>query len=80
MWLMPPPLPQVLTHSAGVIGHEFQGGAEFDVTNEELASTANITTFTASRFVNEWQTSRAVVKRRGEILLRSPERPLLRVV
>jgi CRP-like cAMP-binding protein len=53
---------------------------EFDVTNEELASAANITPFTASRLLSKWQTSRAVVKRRGKILLRSPERLLLRVV
>jgi CRP-like cAMP-binding protein len=73
-------LAQVLIHLAGVIGQKVQGGVEFDVTNEELASAANITPFTASRLLSEWQTSRAVVKRRGKILLRSPERLLLRVV
>ena len=73
-------LAQVLIHLAGVIGQEVQGGVEFDVTNEELASAANITPFTASRLLSEWQTNRAVVKRRGKILLRSPEQLLLRVV
>jgi CRP/FNR family transcriptional regulator, nitrogen oxide reductase regulator len=73
-------LAQVLIHLAGVIGQKVQGGVEFDVTNEELASAANITPFTASRLLSEWQTSRAVVKRRGKIVLRSPERLLLRVV
>jgi CRP-like cAMP-binding protein len=73
-------LAQVLIHLAGVIGQKVQGGVEFDVTNEELASAANITPFTASRLLSEWQTSRAVAKRRGKILLRSPERLLLRVV
>jgi len=72
-------LAQVLIHLAGVIGQKVPGGVEFDVTNEELASAANITPFTASRLLSEWQTSRAVLKRRGKILLRSPERLLLLV-
>ena len=71
---------QVLIHLAGVIGQKVPGGVEFDVTNEELASAANITPFTASRLLNEWQTNRSVVKRRGKLLLRSPERLLVRVV
>ena len=73
-------LAQILIHLAGVIGRKVLGGVEFDVTNEELASAANITPFTASRLLSEWQTNRAVLKRRGKILLRSPERLLLRVV
>lgn len=73
-------LAQILIHLAGVIGRRVSGGVEFDVTNEELASAANITPFTASRLLSEWQTSRAVLKRRGKILLRSPERLFLRVV
>jgi len=71
---------QVLIHLAGVIGQKVPGGVEFDVTNEELASAANITPFTASRLLNESQTNRSVVKRRGKLLLRSPERLLVRVV
>jgi CRP-like cAMP-binding protein len=73
-------LAQVLIQLAGVIGQKVPGGVEFDATNEELASAANVTLFTASRLLSEWQTSHAVVKRRGKILLRSPERLLLRVV
>jgi CRP-like cAMP-binding protein len=73
-------LAQVLIHLAGLIGQKVPGGVEFDVTNEELASAANITPFTASRLLSEWQTNHAVAKRRGKILLRSPERLLLRVV
>ena len=73
-------LAQILIHLAGVIGQKVSGGVEFDVTNEELASAANITPFTASRLLSEWQTNRAVLKRRGKILLRSPERLFLRVV
>ena len=72
-------LAQVLIQLAGVIGHNTPDGVEFDVTNEELANAANITPFTASRLLSEWQTSRAVIKRRGKILLRSPEQLLQRV-
>lgn len=72
-------LAQVLIRLATVIGQKVPGGVEFDATNEELASAANITPFTASRLVSEWQMNRAVVKRRGKILLRSSERLLLSV-
>ena len=73
-------LAQVLVCLAGVIGHKVHGGVEFDATNEELASAANITPFTASRLLSEWQKSRAVAKRRGKIVLRSPERLLLNLL
>lgn len=73
-------LAQILIRLAGVIGHKVGGGVEFDATNEELANAANISPFTASRLLSEWQTNHAVLKRRGKILLRSPERLLLSVV
>jgi CRP-like cAMP-binding protein len=60
-----------------LIGEKVPGGFEFDATNEELASAANITPFTASRLLSEWQRNRAVLKRRGKILLCSPEKLLL---
>ena len=73
-------LAQVMIRLAGVIGQKVPGGVEFDATNEELASAANITPFTASRLISEWQMKRAVAKRRGKILLRSPERLFLSLV
>ena len=73
-------LAQVLIRLAQVIGQKVPGGIEFDATNEELASAANITPFTASRIVSEWQINRAVVKRRGKILLRSSERLFVSIV
>jgi CRP-like cAMP-binding protein len=73
-------LAQVLVRLAGVIGQKVPGGVEIDATNEELASAANITPFTASRLISEWQLNRAVAKRRGKIFLRSPERLFLSVV
>lgn len=48
------------------------GGAELDVTNEELASAANVTPFTASRLLSEWHRRGALKKSRGKVLLYSP--------
>jgi CRP/FNR family transcriptional regulator, nitrogen oxide reductase regulator len=59
-------LAQLLIQLAGVIGQESPEGVEFDATNGELASAANITPFTASRLSSKWQTNGAVIKRRGK--------------
>lgn len=64
----------VLVSLAPLHGRAVPGGVELDVTNEELASAAHITLFTASRILNEWQRRRAIVKRRGHVVLRAPER------
>jgi CRP-like cAMP-binding protein len=53
------------------IGREVQGGVELDVTNEELASAANITPFTASRLLSKWRRSGVIAKRRGKIFIPS---------
>lgn len=73
-------LAHVLVELAPTIGRKIAGGLELDVTNEELAYSANITPYTASRMVSEWQRSGAIRKHRGKILLRSPERLFLRVL
>lgn len=70
----------VLVYLAQTIGEKVQDGFEFDATNEELASAANVTAFTASRLLSEWQNNGAVLKHRGKVLLRSPERLLLHTV
>ncbi len=67
----------VLVCLAQTIGEKVQGGFQFDVTNEELAGAANVTPFTASRLLSEWQNKGAVLKQRGKVLLRSPERLFL---
>jgi CRP-like cAMP-binding protein len=67
----------VLICLAQLIGEKVPGGLEFDATNEDLASAANITPFTASRLLSEWQRNRAVLKSRGKILLCSREKLLL---
>jgi CRP-like cAMP-binding protein len=67
----------VLANLASGIGHQVSGGIELHVRNEELASAANITTFTASRIMSEWERARMLRKSRGKVLIRSPERLLL---
>ena len=71
---------QVLVTLGRTIGKKVPGGVEVRITNEELANAANVTPFTASRLMREWQRDRVLVKRRGAILLRSPERLLLRLM
>jgi len=73
-------LAHVLLELAPTIGQKVAGGIELDVTNEELANSANITPYTTSRMVSEWQRSGAIRKHRGKIIIRSPERFFLRVV
>jgi CRP/FNR family transcriptional regulator, nitrogen oxide reductase regulator len=70
-------LSQVLAHLALGLGEQVAEGLEFDVTNEELANAANVTTFTASRLLSEWQRNGVLAKTRGKVLLRHPERLLL---
>jgi CRP-like cAMP-binding protein len=67
-------LAAVVSRAAVSMGRQVPGGVELQVTNEELASAANITLFTASRILNEWQTAQALTKRRGRIILHSPKR------
>lgn len=74
-------LAHVLVDLAPSLGQRAsEGGLELDVTNEELASSANISPYTTSRMMTKWQQSGAIRKRRGKILLRSPERFFRRVV
>jgi CRP/FNR family transcriptional regulator, nitrogen oxide reductase regulator len=67
-------LARVLVYLAQTIGKRVPDGYEFDATNEELSAAANVTPFTASRLLSGWQSVGAVLKSRGKVLLRSPER------
>lgn len=64
---------RVLVCLAETIGTRVAEGLEFDATNEELASAANVSPFTVSRLLAHWQKKQAVIKSRGKILLRSPK-------
>ncbi len=73
-------LARVLLSLSNAIGIKVSDGIEIDVTNEDLASSANITPYTTSRLMSDWQKSRALTKRRGKVVLRSPQRLFLNIV
>jgi CRP-like cAMP-binding protein len=70
-------LAQVLLSLAEGIGHKVSGGVQLDITNEQLANAANITPFTASRLLSEWQRRGAILKNRGMIMVHAPDRLFL---
>ena len=65
-----------LTTLGSQTGHMVPSGVEIDVKNVELASLADVSSFTASRLLQEWERKGAVEKSRGKVLIRSPERLL----
>jgi CRP-like cAMP-binding protein len=67
-------LARVLFHLASDIGRPVEDGIALDITNEELADTANITRFSTSRLLGEWQRKGILTKRRGKLVLISSER------
>jgi len=70
-------LAEVLVNLASGIGHRVPGGVELHIGNEDLATSANVTPFTASRLLSEWQRAGMVTKSRGKVVLRDPEQLLL---
>jgi CRP-like cAMP-binding protein len=73
-------LGHVLTSLAQGIGHKVPDGIELDITNEQLANAANVTPFTASRLLSEWQRNGAITKSRGRVVLHAPQRLFLHQV
>jgi CRP-like cAMP-binding protein len=67
-------LANVLVSLANGLGRKCSDGIQLDITNEQLANTANITLFTASRLLSEWHRRGAVAKSRGRVVLCRPER------
>lgn len=59
------------------IGHVKQDAAEVAILNEELASLADVSPFTASRQLQEWERQGILEKRRGRIRVLVPERLLV---
>jgi CRP-like cAMP-binding protein len=57
-------------------GHPVPSGVEVGIKNEDLASLADLSLFTVSRILNNWGRKRVVEKRRGKIIILSPERLL----
>jgi CRP-like cAMP-binding protein len=69
----PQRLARALFELADVLGERNGNGIEVNVRNEDLAQAANVTSFTASRLLNQWQRKGWIVKTRRKIVLRSPQ-------
>jgi CRP-like cAMP-binding protein len=67
-------LASALTGLADRMGHTLPTGIQVDVKNDDLASLADVSPFTTSRLLNEWERKGAVEKARGKVLIRCPER------
>lgn len=63
----------LLISLASAIGEATHDGIDLRVLNEDLAEGANVTPFTVSRCLRDWEHKGLVAKRRGGILLRRPE-------
>jgi len=57
-------------------GHAVATGIEIGIKNEELASLADVSFFTASRVLKDWDRHGVVEKSRGKVIIRSPEKLL----
>jgi CRP-like cAMP-binding protein len=57
-------------------GHAVPAGIEIGIKNEDLASLADVSFFTASRVLKDWDRHGVVEKSRGKVIIRSPEKLL----
>ena len=53
------------------VGRVTPDGIELKISNEDLSAGANVTPFTVSRTLNDWQRAGALVKGRGRILIKN---------
>jgi CRP-like cAMP-binding protein len=65
-----------LTSLGSRAGRVLPTGLEIDIKNEDLASLADLSFFTATRLLKAWERKGAVKKSRGKILVRCPEKLL----
>jgi CRP-like cAMP-binding protein len=64
-------LARMLVVSARQLGRTGRECIELDLTNEQLAVTAHVSLFTATRKLSNWQDLGILKKQRGKIVLRS---------
>ena len=57
-------------------GHAVASGVEVGIKNEDLASLADMSSFAASRILQDWDRKGIVKKSRGKVIIRSPEKLL----
>lgn len=63
----------LLVSLASAIGRATHEGVEVRIMHEDLAEGANVTPFTVSRCLGNWERAGILAKNRGKILLRKPE-------
>jgi CRP-like cAMP-binding protein len=63
----------LLISLANGIGKVTPAGVEMKITNEDLANYVNVTPFTVSRSLSDWERAGILKKHRGKIVLRKPE-------
>jgi CRP-like cAMP-binding protein len=68
-------LADILSGYAHSIGQRVSGGIQISLSNEELADAANISVYTVSRLMSDWQSTGAIRKHRGRVVL--PHKKLL---
>src|SRR5262249_11981436 len=66
-------LAHVLLQLGRQLGQVGENGIEITIMNEELAGLADVSAFTASRQLKEWQRQGIVRKSRGKVFILSPE-------
>jgi CRP-like cAMP-binding protein len=65
-----------LTDLGSRTGRVLPAGVEVDIKNEDLASLADVSFFTVSRILGEWEREKVVSKNRGRVLILCPEKML----
>jgi CRP-like cAMP-binding protein len=65
---------QVLGYLAKEMGQKVPKGVELQIKNEELAHEANVTIFTVSRLMGEWQRKGLLTKGRGSVVVTQPDK------
>lgn len=63
----------ILMSLSSAIGEHTGDGVQMKVMNKDIAESANVTPFTVSRCLRNWQRAGILAKRRGKILIRKPE-------
>jgi CRP-like cAMP-binding protein len=66
-------LAATLIHLANKAGRSHASGVEIDATNEQLSGLADISQFTASRLLSGWERLGAISKKRGRVIVHTPE-------
>ena len=66
-------LAQTLLQLATEAGEVRPSGVAIDITNEQLGSLSDISSFTASRLLSKWERDGKLSKQRGRVTLLAPE-------